>query len=77
FIFQMDTIVHASSANVSARSEAEPIGKLNNGLRVRLFQESDIPAVREIMIQHHAATVFRNQRFSDWKLNQHFQTILS
>jgi hypothetical protein len=29
------------------------------------------------MIQHHATTVFRNQRFSDWKLNRHFETILS
>ncbi|MEF3124470.1 hypothetical protein [Rhizobium leguminosarum] len=50
---------------------------MNNGLKVRLFEERDISAVREIMVQHHAMTVFRNQRFSDWKLNRHFETILS
>jgi hypothetical protein len=48
-----------------------------NSLKVRVFEESDIPRVREIMVQHHATTVFRDQRFSDWKLNRHFETILS
>ena len=46
-------------------------------LKVRLFEERDIPAVREIMIQHHTTTVFRDQMFSDWKLKRHFETILS
>ncbi|KZL17215.1 hypothetical protein PsAD2_03202 [Pseudovibrio axinellae] len=46
-------------------------------LRVRLFEERDIPAVRRIMRQHHSTTVFRNQPFSDWKLDRHFEKILS
>ncbi|CDN51232.1 Hypothetical protein RG540_PA05560 (plasmid) [Neorhizobium galegae bv. orientalis str. HAMBI 540] len=61
----------------SARAEIEVDRKSFSGLRVRLFDEGDIPAVRDIMIQHHATTVFRNQAFSDWKLKKHFQTILS
>ena len=47
------------------------------GLRVRLFEERDIPVLRKIMRQHHGATVFRNQPFSDWKLDRHFEKILS
>ncbi|MEP4034543.1 hypothetical protein [Roseibium polysiphoniae] len=47
------------------------------GLRVRLFEERDIPAVRGIMRQHHATTVFRNQPFSDEKLDKHIRKILS
>ncbi|EFO32555.1 conserved hypothetical protein [Roseibium sp. TrichSKD4] len=47
------------------------------GVRVRLFEERDIPIIRNIMRQHHAATVFRNQPFSDWKLDRHFEKILA
>lgn len=47
------------------------------GLKVRLLEKGDTPAVREIMKQHHASTVFRDQEFSDWKLNEHFNLILS
>ncbi len=47
------------------------------GLRVRLLEERDTEAVRAIIKQHHETTVFRNQAFSDWKLNEHFNTILS
>lgn len=58
-----------------------PIPKAGAGARkyfkVRLFEERDIPVIREIMVQHHATTVFRDQRFSDWKLTRHFETILS
>ena len=66
--------VRADSADLAEpRSEAVK----NSGLRVRLFEERDIPAVRRIMHQHHAATVFRNQPFSEWKLNRHFEKILA
>lgn len=47
------------------------------GLKVRLLEKEDTPAVREIMKQHHASTVFRDQEFSNWKLNEHFNLILS
>lgn len=47
------------------------------GLKVRLLEKSDTAAVREIMKQHHASTVFRDQEFSDWKLTEHFNLILS
>ncbi|QRY70594.1 hypothetical protein JVX98_31655 (plasmid) [Ensifer sp. PDNC004] len=47
------------------------------GLRVRLLEERDTEAVRDIIKQHHSTTVFRDQTFSDWKLNEHFNTILS
>ncbi|UXT64181.1 hypothetical protein FY133_00775 [Agrobacterium tumefaciens] len=48
-----------------------------SGLKVRVLDRDDILAVREIMKQHHASTVFRDQEFSDWKLNEHFNLILS
>ncbi|CTQ47570.1 GNAT family N-acetyltransferase [Roseibium aggregatum] len=47
------------------------------GLKVRLLEERDVPTVRSIMRQHHETTVFRNQPFSDWKLDQHFKKILA
>lgn len=47
------------------------------GLKVRLLEKDDTLAVREIMKQHRASTVFRDQEFSDWKLNEHFNLILS
>ncbi|UNZ53846.1 hypothetical protein [Agrobacterium tumefaciens] len=47
------------------------------GLKVRLLEREDTPAVRDIMKQHHVSTVFRDQAFSDWKLNEHFNLILS
>ncbi|AYM80343.1 hypothetical protein G6L67_04170 [Agrobacterium tumefaciens] len=47
------------------------------GIKVRLLEKDDTLAVREIMKQHHASTVFRDQEFSDWKLNEHFNLILS
>ncbi|WP_198023384.1 hypothetical protein M728_004055 (plasmid) [Ensifer sp. WSM1721] len=66
----MDTqqVVNSCDASVNAKS---------SGVRVRLFEEQDLEGVRRIMRQHHAATVFRNQAFSDWKLNEHFDLILS
>ncbi|CAN7623505.1 N-acetyltransferase family protein [Neorhizobium tomejilense] len=73
----MDISQESLSAIAFARPEIEADRKPASGLRVRLFDEGDIPAVRDIMIQHHATTVFRNQPFSDWKLKKHFQTILS
>ena len=66
--------VRADSADLAEpRSEAVE----NTGLRVRLFESPDIPAVRTIMRQHHANTVFRNQPFSDPKLDKQFKRILS
>ncbi|NVK35015.1 MAG: hypothetical protein HWE23_11080 [Rhodobacteraceae bacterium] len=47
------------------------------GMRVRLFEECDIPVNWNIMRQYQAKTVFRDQPFSDWKLDRHFQKILS
>lgn len=47
------------------------------GLRVRLLEARDAEVVRDIIKQHHATTVFRDQAFSDWKLNEHFSPILS
>ncbi len=73
----MNIAEDASFANAPDRVTAEATAQVNNSLKVRLFEERDISAVREIMVQHHATTVFRNQRFSDWKLNRHFETILS
>ncbi|MEP2707917.1 MAG: hypothetical protein ABJQ71_01075 [Roseibium sp.] len=63
---------------VDPRPEDEPVNQIvSKGMRVRLFENHDIPAVRRIMRQHHSTTVFRNQQFSDWKLDKHFQNILS
>ncbi|WP_019567417.1 GNAT family N-acetyltransferase [Agrobacterium sp. 10MFCol1.1] len=62
------------------QSLAENSNRTNSdkrGLKVRLLEKADTPAVREIMKQHHASTVFRDQEFSDWKLNEHFNLILS
>lgn len=56
---------------------AFPANPEKKGLKVRLLERDDTPAVREIMKQHHASTVFRDQEFSDWKLNKHFNLILS
>lgn len=53
--------------------EASP----ESGLRVRVLEERDTEIVRGIIKQHHATTVFRDQAFSDWKLNEHFSLILS
>jgi hypothetical protein len=53
--------------------EASP----EKGLRVRVLEEGDTEIVRGIIKQHHATTVFRDQIFSDWKLNEHFSLILS
>ncbi|CDZ31139.1 Hypothetical protein, partial CDS, partial [Neorhizobium galegae bv. officinalis] len=36
------------------------------GLRVRLLEQRDAEAVRDILKQHHATTAFRDQPFSDW-----------
>lgn len=47
------------------------------GLRVRLLESRDRESIGRILKQHHATTVFRNQPFSDWKLDRHFQLILS
>ncbi|SCM76239.1 conserved hypothetical protein [uncultured Pleomorphomonas sp.] len=57
-----------------APSEPSPDGA---GLRVRLLEARDRESIRHILRQHHATTVFRNQPFSDWKLDRHFQFILS
>jgi hypothetical protein len=58
-------------------SEARLPDEATSGLRIRVLEERDTPQIREIMKQHHASTVFRDQPFSDWKLNEHFRTILS
>ncbi len=63
---------HQSLAENAFRADPE-----RTGLKVRLLEKEDTPAVREIMKQHHASTVFRDQEFSDWKLNEHFSLILS
>lgn len=47
------------------------------GLRVRLLESRDRESIGRILKQHHATTVFRDQPFSDWKLDRHFQLILS
>lgn len=52
-------------------------GLSERGLRVRLLEQRDTEAVREILKQHQAVTVFRDQPFSDWKLNEHFKKALS
>lgn len=48
-----------------------------SGLRVRLFEERDREPARHLLRQHHANTVFRDQPFSDWKLNEHANLILA
>jgi hypothetical protein len=55
------------------RSESENAA---TSLHIRLLEERDTIQVREIMRQLHASTVFRDQEFSDWKLNEHFKLIL-
>lgn len=57
-----------------AASERSPEA---NGLRVRLLEARDRESIGRILRQHHATTVFRNQPFSDWKLDRHFQLIMS
>lgn len=56
---------------------AEVTQSSERGLRVRLLEERDTEVVRDIIKQHHATTVFRDQAFSNWKLNEHFSLILS
>lgn len=48
-----------------------------SGLRVRLIEARDRESIGRILKQHHATTVFRNQPFSDWKLDRHFELVLS
>jgi hypothetical protein len=48
-----------------------------SGLRVRLLEARDRQSIGHILKLHHATTVFRNQPFSDWKLDRHFELILS
>ncbi len=59
------------------RMDVLAVSEQERGLRVRLLEERDTEVVRDIIKQHHATTVFRDQAFSDWKLNEHFNTILS
>nr|WP_285230065.1 hypothetical protein [Neorhizobium galegae] len=47
------------------------------GLRVRLLEQRDAEAVRDILKQHHATTAFRDQPFSDWTVNEHFKRAVS
>ncbi|MDR9805484.1 hypothetical protein [Rhizobium hidalgonense] len=75
-VFIMNIAENASFAN-DPDCSAREAGTKDKGLMVRLLEERDISAVREMMVQHHATTAFRTQRFSDWKLNRHFATILS
>lgn len=67
----MDDMVAEESAQPRKRHVAA------NGISVRLFERADIPKARAIMLQHHENTVFRNQPFSDRKLDRHFEQILS
>ncbi|OOG72912.1 hypothetical protein B0E45_07960 [Sinorhizobium sp. A49] len=67
----MSAIIEAREARDATWSKQE------QGLRVRLLEEGDTDAVRDIIKQHHSTTVFRDQAFSDWKLNEHFHAILS
>ena len=46
-------------------------------LRVRLFEERDIPQAKAILRRHLATTVFRNQPFSDRKVDRHIANVLS
>ncbi|WP_245362242.1 hypothetical protein [Rhizobium sp. NXC14] len=50
---------------------------VSGGLRVRVLEPRDAENVRAILRQHHAMTVFRDQPFSDWKLNEHYDLIFS
>lgn len=76
----MDDI--SNLAAVDGRTEnrdVAPSGQApdTSGLRVRLLESRDRESIGRILKQHHATTVFRNQPFSDWKLDRHFQLILS
>ncbi|MBY3314678.1 hypothetical protein [Rhizobium laguerreae] len=64
-------------ANEIVRPAVDTSTKRSDGMKVRLLESRDTDAVREILKQHHATTVFREQTFSDWKLNEHFKTVLS
>lgn len=46
------------------------------GVKVRIGEERDRAACREIMIQHHANTVFRDQKFSEQKFSDIFDEIV-
>jgi hypothetical protein len=48
-----------------------------SGIRVRLIDQSDREAARALLRQHHTSTVFRDQTFSDWKFERHFNTACS
>lgn len=67
----IDDMVAQESAQPAKRHVAA------NGISVRLFERADIPKARAIMHQHHENTVFRDQPFSDRKLDRHFEQILS
>jgi hypothetical protein len=47
------------------------------GIKVRLINQGDREAARALLRQHHANTVFRDQPFSDWKFERHFNTACS
>ena len=68
---------NSAAGDTGLEGEAAVTKPAGNELRVRLFEEGDIPAARKIMHQHHANTIFRNQPFSDRKLDRHFRKILS
>lgn len=61
----------------SLAENSDRTNSAKKGLKVRVLEKDDTPAVRAIMKQHHASTVFRDQEFSNWKLNEHFNLILS
>lgn len=73
----MDTSEVVLAGQRSDHSDDEGRNGNTTGVRVRLFEDRDVEGIRRIMRQHHATTVFRNQAFSDWKLDEHFDLILS
>ena len=46
-------------------------------LHARLFSRDDLPVARLLIRQHHEVTLFRDEKFSDQKLERQFELILS
>jgi hypothetical protein len=68
---------NAAASKAVGEDEIGTAPSAEAGPRVRLFEERDIEKAREILRQHLATTVFREQAFSDAKADRHFATVLS
>lgn len=63
-----------SETNISA--QASNFSPKKPGLLIRRGVAADREQVRALLRQHHATTVFREQKFSDWKFEAQFDLLI-